>query len=42
MAANHAEIGRVGKMEADFQQYCYETLVIKNQQRKLKNISIEK
>ena len=54
MDANYAEICRVGNSEADFQQvpliqfflifsqYCCETSIIQIQQRKVKNISLDK
>ena len=50
--ANYAEIGMVGKLEAGFQQvllsflrfsqYCCEILIVKNEQRKVKNTCLYK
>ena len=47
MNANYAEICRVGKLKADFQQvplvqYCCETPIIQIPQRKLKYMSLDK
>ena len=51
MNANHAEMCRVGNLKADFQQmllilkfsqYCCETSIIQIQQRKVKNIFLDK
>ena len=51
MNANYTEIGRVGNLEADFQQvsiflkfsqYCSQTSIIQIQQRKVKTIFLDK